>query len=97
MAVHRHAAVAAINISSRQIERVNVGHAPGAIDDAIGLGRMLGAFMGKDHPQPIIRRLDPFHADARLDPNADALALGPDARRHRRPWPAIVVAALRGS
>src|SRR5713101_4817452 len=80
MEVHRHAAVAAINISSHQIERVDVGHAPGAIDDAIGLGRMLGAFMCEDHPQPVIRRLDPFHADARLDPNDDAFALGLDAR-----------------
>jgi hypothetical protein len=80
MAVHRHASVAAINISSRQIERVDVGHAPGAIDHAIGLGRLFGALIGEDHPQPVIRRLDPFHADGCLDTNADAFALGLDLR-----------------
>ena len=38
MAIHRHAAVAVFDIARCQIERVDVGDAPGAVDDAIGLG-----------------------------------------------------------
>jgi hypothetical protein len=36
--------------------------------------------MGEDDPQPIVRRLDPLHAHAGLDTNADTLALGLEAR-----------------
>ena len=79
MTIHRHTAIAVLDSSSRQIQGIDVGDAPGAIDDAIGLGGMFGALTGEDHPQPVIRGLDPFHADARLDPNADAFALGLDA------------------
>jgi len=41
---------------------------------------MFGAFMGEDHPQPVIRRLDPFHAYPGLDANSDTLALRLDPR-----------------
>ncbi len=78
MTVHRHAAVGVVDISRRQIQHIDIGHASGAIDDAIGLGGMFGAFMREDHAQAIVRGLDPFHADAGLDTNSDALALGLD-------------------
>ena len=80
MAVHRDAAIGVIDISCDQIQRINVGHAPRAVDDAIGFGRMFGAVVGEDHPQPAIRGLNPFHAYIGHDANSDTFALGLDAR-----------------
>lgn len=59
-----------------EIERVDVGDPAGAIDDAIGLCRMLGAVMCKDHAQSSVCRLDPLDVHSRPDANADALAFG---------------------
>jgi len=47
-----------IDVSCREIERIDIGHAPGAVDNAIGHGGMFDALMGEDHPQPVICRLD---------------------------------------
>ena len=56
MTVDRHAAVGVLDISRSQIQRIDIGDAPGAVDDAVGLGGMFVAFVGEDHPQPIVRR-----------------------------------------
>ena len=58
MAIQRDAAVGVLDITRGQIERIDIGDAPGAVDDAIGFGRVFGAVMGEDHPQPAVRRLD---------------------------------------
>ncbi len=78
MTVHRHAAVGVLDISCRQIQRVDIGHPSGAVDDAIGFGGVFGAIVGEDHAQPVMRRFDPLDADAGLDADADAFALGLD-------------------
>ena len=84
----RDAAIGVFDIAGGQIQRVDIGDAAGAVDDAIGLGRLFGAVMGEDHPQPAVGRLDPLDADPGLDANADAFALGLDTRDrvgiHRR-------------
>jgi hypothetical protein len=39
MAIHGHAAVGVLNVARCQIQRIDVGYASGAIDDAIGFER----------------------------------------------------------
>ena len=49
-----------LDISRRQIQRIDIGHAPGAVDDAVGLG---GVFL----PSWVkITRSRPFAASIRL-------------------------------
>ena len=65
MAIHRHAAIGMLDIARGKIERIDVGDASGAIDDAVGLCGVLDAFVDEDHAQAAIGRLDPFDADTR--------------------------------
>ena len=96
MAVHRDAAVGVFDISGGKIERIDIGDTARAVDDAIGLERLLGAVMAEDDAQAAVCALDPLDADTGLDADADALALGPAAARRRpHPSPAAIAAALR--
>ena len=46
MTVHCDAAVGVLDIAGRQIQRIDIGDAPGAVDDAIGFGDVFDAFVG---------------------------------------------------
>ena len=74
MRVDRHPAFGMIDISRGQIEHIDIGHAARAIDDTIGLGGMLVAVMGEDHPQPVFHGIDALHAHLGHDTNPDAFA-----------------------
>src|SRR5258708_15709011 len=76
MAVDADAAIGMIDISGRQIQRVDIGDTAGAVDDAIGFRRMLGTPMHEDHTQPSIGGPDALYADPGLVPNARPFALG---------------------
>ncbi len=76
IAVDADPAVGMFNISSRQIQRVDICDTARAIDDAAGFQRMLGTFMHEDHAQPPVGGLDALDGDGGFDPNADPFALG---------------------
>ena len=48
MAIDRDAAIGVLDLARGEIERIDIGDAPGAVDDAVGLGRVLGALVGED-------------------------------------------------
>ena len=48
MAVDRDAAVGVLDLAGGEIERIDIGDAARAVDDAIGLGRVFGALVGED-------------------------------------------------
>lgn len=96
MAIYLHPAVAVNNVSSRQIQGVDIGDASRPIDDTVGFGDVFDAIMGEYHPQTMICGFDPLHADAGPDPDADAFALCLDVRNGVSPWQEVIVAGLRG-
>ena len=80
MAVDRDAAIGVLDLARREIQRIDIGDAARAVDDAVGLGRVFGALVGEDHAQAAVCLLDSLDADGGPDPDADALALGLQAR-----------------
>ena len=76
------------DLADGEVERIDIGDAAGAVDDAIGFRGLFGAVVGKDHPQFPVGGLDALDADAGLDADADALAFRGKARHrigvHRR-------------
>ena len=59
-----------------EIERVDIGDAPGAVDNTIGLERVLGAIVLEGHAQAAIERFDALDRHAGLHLEADPLAFG---------------------
>ena len=80
MAVDRDAAIGVLDLARGEIQRIDIGDAPRAVDDTFGLGRVLGALVGEDDAQAAVRLLNSLDADGGPDPDADALALGLQAR-----------------
>ena len=76
MAVDRHAAVGVNDLARGEIERIDIGDAAGAVDDAVGFGRVFDAVVNEHDAQPAVRPLDPLDADGGLDADSDAFALG---------------------
>ena len=66
MAIHRDAAVGVFDIAGGKIQRIDISDTAGAVDDTIGLERVLGAVMGEDDAQAAVGGLDPLDADAVL-------------------------------
>ena len=60
MTVDRDAAIGVLDMACREIQRIDIGDAAGAVDDTFGLGRMLGALMGE------VTRRRPFAFSIRL-------------------------------
>ena len=48
MAIQRDAAIGMLDVAGGKIERIDIGDAAGAVDDAVGLGRVFGTVMGED-------------------------------------------------
>src|SRR2546430_533523 len=47
MPVDRDAAIGVLDLARGEIQRIDIGDASRAVDDAFGLGRMLGALVGE--------------------------------------------------
>src|SRR5437016_10991774 len=47
------------DIAGIQVEAVDIGHPPGAVDDTLGLDRVLGPTLLIDDAKPLSRSLDP--------------------------------------
>ena len=76
MAVDRDAAIDMLDLTRGEIKRIDIGHAPRAIHDTVGLGRMLGALVGEVNAQAAVRLFNSLDANGGSDPDADALAFG---------------------
>ena len=94
MTIDTDAAVALLDLADGEVERIDVGDAAGAVDDAIGFRGLFGAVAGKDYPQFPVRGLDALDADFGLDANSDVLAFRGKMSRPR-PFPSPAGAAAR--
>src|ERR1700732_2697326 len=57
-----------------EIERIDIGNSPGAVDDAVGLDKALRAAALIDDTQAVADRLDALRLDTGVQRDADALA-----------------------
>ena len=54
MSVDRDAAIGVLDLARGEIQRIDIGDAARAVDDAVGLGRVLDALVGEDDAQAAV-------------------------------------------
>src|ERR1700730_1372699 len=62
------------DLTGVEIERIDIGDSPGAVDDAVGPDKALRAAALIDDTQAVADRLDALHLDTGVQRDADALA-----------------------
>ena len=63
-----------------EAEAVDIGDPAGAVDDALGRDRALGAGLGEHHAVPVPGRLDAGDRDAGVDDDPEAFGFGAQLR-----------------
>jgi hypothetical protein len=80
MAIDRDVAIGVLDLARGEIKRIDIGDASRAVNNAVGLGRVLGALVGEDDAQPAVRLFNSLDADGCPEPDSNPLALGVQVR-----------------